>query len=159
VCSRFLSRHPAGVYTCIEAVTGTEGLAIYHSTRPDCLVLDFSLPDMDGLQFLAAMQAASPSQSCSVVLLTDQGNEQIAVQALREVQAPRQVTLTTRCNTARTQVTLEVVDSGPGIPPALRTRIFEPFFIRSCGSGSFSSQGIWCPVRRWPFLSRRAYAG
>jgi signal transduction histidine kinase/DNA-binding response OmpR family regulator len=82
VCSRFLSRHPAGVYTCIEAVTGTEGLAIYHSTRPDCLVLDFSLPDMDGLQFLAAMQAASPSQSCPVVLLTGQGSEQIAVQAL-----------------------------------------------------------------------------
>ncbi len=82
VCSRFLSRHPAAAYTCIEAVTGTEGLALYHSARPDCLVLDFSLPDMDGLQFLAAMQAASPPQSCPVVLLTGQGSEQIAVQAL-----------------------------------------------------------------------------
>jgi CheY-like chemotaxis protein len=70
VCSRFLSRHPAAAYTCIEAVVGTEGLALYHSARPDCLILDFSLPDMDGLQFLAAMQAEPYPQSCPVVLLT-----------------------------------------------------------------------------------------
>jgi two-component system NtrC family sensor kinase len=82
VCSRFLSRHPAVTYTCIEAVTGTEGLALYHAARPDCLVLDFSLPDMDGLQFLAAMQAEAHPQICPVVLLTGQGSEQIAVQAL-----------------------------------------------------------------------------
>jgi signal transduction histidine kinase/DNA-binding response OmpR family regulator len=81
-CSRFLSRHPAAAYTCIEAVSGTEGLALYHAARPDCLVLDFSLPDMDGLQFLAAIQAAPHPQSCPVVLLTGQGSEQIAVQAL-----------------------------------------------------------------------------
>src|SRR5438445_1645764 len=81
-CCRFLSRHPAVAYTCIEAGSGTEGLALYHSVRPDCLVLDFSLPDMDGLQFLAAMQAAPYPQSCPVVLLTGQGSEQIAVQAL-----------------------------------------------------------------------------
>ena len=82
VCNRFLSRHPAAAYTCIEAVTGAEGLALYHSARPDCLVLDFSLPDMNGLQFLRAMQAASYRQRCPVVLLTGQGSEQIAVQAL-----------------------------------------------------------------------------
>ena len=81
-CCRFLSRHPAVAYTCIEAGSGTEGLALYHSARPDCLVLDFSLPDMDGLQFLAAMPAAPHPQSCPVVLLTGQGSEQIAVQAL-----------------------------------------------------------------------------
>src|SRR5215813_9881477 len=81
-CSRFLSRHPAAAYTCIEAVSGTEGLALYHSAQPNCLVLDFNLPDMDGLQFLAAMPAASHPQSCPVVLLTGQGSEQIAVQAL-----------------------------------------------------------------------------
>jgi len=81
-CSRFLSRHPAAAYTCLEAGSGTEGLCLYHSARPDCLILDFSLPDMNGLQFLAAMQAEPHPQSCPVVLLTGQGSEQIAVQAL-----------------------------------------------------------------------------
>jgi two-component system nitrogen regulation sensor histidine kinase NtrY len=33
-------------------------------------------------------------------------------------------------------VTLEVSDNGPGIPPALRTRIFEPYFsTRKGGTG------------------------
>ena len=40
-----------------------------------------------------------------------------AQQALRDVAPPRQVTLTTRCDPARTRVTLEVADTGPGMPP------------------------------------------
>ena len=83
VCSRLLRRHSAVVYTCIEAVAGAEGLALYHSARPDCLFLDFNLPDMDGLQFLAAMQAEVQPQRCPVVLLTGQGSEQIAVLKLQ----------------------------------------------------------------------------
>ena len=51
-----------------------------------------------------------------------------AQQALRDVALPRQVTLTTWCDPARAQVTLEVADTGPGMPPAIRARIFEPFF-------------------------------
>jgi len=51
-----------------------------------------------------------------------------AHQALRDVPTLRQLTLTTRCDPARTQVMLEVTDTGPGIPPEILARIFEPFF-------------------------------
>ncbi|HEX2278557.1 MAG TPA: GAF domain-containing protein [Candidatus Tectomicrobia bacterium] len=51
-----------------------------------------------------------------------------AHQALRDTAAPRRLMLTTRHDPARRQVSLEVADTGPGIPPALRERIFEPFF-------------------------------
>ena len=51
-----------------------------------------------------------------------------AQQALREVAAPRQLTLTTGVDAAQTYVTLEVADTGLGMSPDVQTRIFEPFF-------------------------------
>jgi PAS domain S-box-containing protein len=51
-----------------------------------------------------------------------------AQQALHDVAAPRQLTLTTRWDPVRSRVALEVADSGPGIPPEIQARLFEPFF-------------------------------
>jgi CheY-like chemotaxis protein len=44
------------------------------------------------------------------------------------VAAPRQLTLITAVDEARTRVTLEVADSGLGMSPDVQARIFEPFF-------------------------------
>jgi CheY-like chemotaxis protein len=51
-----------------------------------------------------------------------------AHQALRNAPSPQQVTLTTRCDPTCTRVTLEVTDTGPGMPPEIQAHIFEPFF-------------------------------
>jgi PAS domain S-box-containing protein len=51
-----------------------------------------------------------------------------AHQALRTTSAPRMLTLTTQADPTQTRVTLEVADTGPGIPSEIRARIFEPFF-------------------------------
>jgi CheY-like chemotaxis protein len=51
-----------------------------------------------------------------------------AHQALRETAPPRQLTLTTRSDSTRTRVFLEVKDTGPGVAIELQERIFEPFF-------------------------------
>src|SRR5262245_14163009 len=48
---RTLYRHflgSTGSYTFLEAATGEEGLRSCQTTQPDCLILDFYLPDMDG---------------------------------------------------------------------------------------------------------------
>ncbi|HSF33482.1 MAG TPA: GAF domain-containing protein, partial [Candidatus Tectomicrobia bacterium] len=67
---------------------------------------------------------ADPHQLYQVVvnLLTN------AHQALRDSTPPRRLTLTTQYDAGRQVVSLEVADTGPGIPPDLRERIFEPFF-------------------------------
>src|SRR5262249_51711087 len=51
-----------------------------------------------------------------------------AQQALRDVTAPRRLTLTTGVDAAQTRVTLEVADTGLGMAPDVQAHIFEPFF-------------------------------
>ena len=47
--------------------------------------------------------------------------------AMREINGPRRLTLTTRAEPGD-RVSLEIADTGPGIPPDVARRIFEPFF-------------------------------
>ncbi len=70
-----------------------------------------------------------------------------AQQALRQAPPPQQVTLTTQVDPAHMRVTLEVTDTGPGIPPDIQARIFDPFFTTKppgmgTGLGLSLCQGI-----------------
>jgi two-component system, NtrC family, nitrogen regulation sensor histidine kinase NtrY len=59
-----------------------------------------------------------------------------AIAAAREADDSRHrpvVAVCTRCDPLSATVTLEVSDNGPGIAPALRTRIFEPYFSTKTG--------------------------
>ncbi|MBI2494184.1 MAG: response regulator [Candidatus Rokubacteria bacterium] len=86
---------------------------------------------------------ADPHQLHQVVinLLTN------AHHAMREVAAPRTLTLVTRADPARRRVLLEVSDTGAGIPSEIQGRIFEPFFTtkppgQGTGLGLSLCQGI-----------------
>lgn len=68
-------------YEVVTAKTCAEGIALYHQERPDCIILDFVLPDGNGLaviQKLGASQVPLP-----VIMATSYGNEQLAVDAVR----------------------------------------------------------------------------
>lgn len=65
-----------------QAVDGAAGLAALRADQFDCVLLDFNLPDMTGLKFLAAA-AVDGELPCAVVLVTGQGNEAIAVEAMK----------------------------------------------------------------------------
>jgi two-component system, OmpR family, KDP operon response regulator KdpE len=47
---RFLNAYLSGQYTVLEAATGEEALHMAVSGRPDVILLDLGLPDMDGVE-------------------------------------------------------------------------------------------------------------
>ncbi|AII53604.1 sensor histidine kinase [Hymenobacter sp. APR13] len=65
-----------------EASDGAEGLVRFTELRPDCVLLDYNLPDTDGLSMLMEMHQEAPPDTLCVVMITGGGNEQLAVRAL-----------------------------------------------------------------------------
>lgn len=64
-----------------QAETGSEAIAAYRRLCPDVLLLDLQLPDMDGLDVIAAIRNEDPPP-CIVVLTTYSGDAR-AQRALR----------------------------------------------------------------------------
>ena len=79
---RLLSCDPGYTYLFFEADTGEEGLRILQSQRIDCILLDYRLPDLDGLEFLVRLGESDPGRMIPVIVLTARGNEWVAVQAM-----------------------------------------------------------------------------
>jgi PAS domain S-box-containing protein len=77
---RLLGRLGGAEYTFLETDSGEEALRLWRTCRPDCVLLDYRLPDADGLELLAEMTAAAPAP---VVMLTSQGDETLAVRAMK----------------------------------------------------------------------------
>jgi signal transduction histidine kinase len=70
-------------YEFLETGSGEEGLALVRTARPDCLLLDYRLPDLDGLEFLGRLAATGEAGPVPVIVLTGQGNEAVAVEAMK----------------------------------------------------------------------------
>ena len=66
-----------------EAETGEAGLACIRDTEFDCVLLDFRLPDMNGLEFLNVLKSDEVDQLPPIVMLTGNGDEAIAVSAIK----------------------------------------------------------------------------
>jgi two-component sensor histidine kinase len=68
-----------------EAATAALGLEECRTRPPDCVLLDYRLPDMTGLEFLERLQSwdSGGIPSIAVVMLTGLADEQVAVEAMR----------------------------------------------------------------------------
>ena len=74
---RFLNASLSGQYTVLEAATGAEALAMAVSGRPDVIILDLGLPDMDGLEVARRLREWTQIPII-VVSVRDQEEDKIA---------------------------------------------------------------------------------
>ena len=79
---RTLKKVDGAVYRYAEAADGLKGVEMAAQKRPDCVLLDYSLPGYNGVEILKRLRAADAF--LPIIMLTGQGNETIAVQAMKE---------------------------------------------------------------------------
>ncbi|MBD2163371.1 response regulator [Calothrix membranacea FACHB-236] len=70
-------------YSILEATLGQEGLEIWQQHQPDAVLVDYRLPDLDGLEFIARLPSSTQDLCLPVIVVTGQGSEAIAVQAMK----------------------------------------------------------------------------
>ena len=82
---RHLSSSETGTYLINLAETGEAGLDACAAFKPDVVLLDFDLPDMDGLEFLRELpnRIASGTQPPVVLAVTGQADPRVAADLIR----------------------------------------------------------------------------
>ena len=66
-------------FRVVEAATGSEALEAARRDRPDLVILDLGLPDLDGMEIIRALRAKS---QVPIVVLSSRGDEKGKVAAL-----------------------------------------------------------------------------
>jgi len=74
---RFLNASLSGIYTVIEAASGEEAIKSVTVERPDLMILDLGLPDMDGIEVTRRLREWSQIPII-VVSVREQENDKIA---------------------------------------------------------------------------------
>jgi two-component system, cell cycle response regulator DivK len=65
----------ANGYRTLEATTGTRAVELATAHRPDLVLMDIQLPDLDGVEALGRLRADSGTASIPVLALTAQAME------------------------------------------------------------------------------------
>jgi two-component sensor histidine kinase len=85
LCRVLLEEQHGSTLEFMEARDAAHGLDLCRTAPPDCVLLDYKLPDMTGLEFLSDLTRDAPVDvpAFAVVMLTSVASEQVAVQAMK----------------------------------------------------------------------------
>src|SRR5437660_2488461 len=70
-----------GGWSVLTANNGVEALTVMEGQRPDLVLTDLLMPEMDGLELVQAVRTNHPL--VPVILMTGHGSEDIAIKALK----------------------------------------------------------------------------
>jgi PAS domain S-box-containing protein len=80
---RYLQQETSFTYDLWEAESGEMALQLCDRQIPDCIVLDYLLPDRNGLEVLVRLKTLTGENCPPVIMLNEGGNEAIAIQAFK----------------------------------------------------------------------------
>jgi DNA-binding response OmpR family regulator len=79
----YLSQDPEFTYEIIQAIDGQNALELLLRIHFDAVLLDLSLPDINGIEWLNQFKSLN-QDNMAVIMLTDRGNEHIAIEAMKK---------------------------------------------------------------------------
>lgn len=82
-CRRALAADPDHQFEVLEADTGQDGLDLAAAQRPDCILLDYHLPDVTGLEFLTRVAGNADIAAIPVMMLTGADSATVAAESMR----------------------------------------------------------------------------
>jgi two-component system sensor histidine kinase UhpB len=82
-CRRAIAKNNPLDFIVDEAATGREGLQRAAEQPPDCILLDYHLPDMNGLEFLTELVGEADQIAIPVMLLTGADSAKVVAAALK----------------------------------------------------------------------------
>jgi len=83
ILRRLLASDPLRDYVISNYTAIEEALDACRRSQPDCVLLDYSLSDGTGLDFLQALRTSADTRDIPVVMLTGSGSEEVVADAFR----------------------------------------------------------------------------
>ena len=77
-CAKLLQENG---YEVVEAENGARALEAYEADKPDAVLMDITMPEMDGLAALKALRAKDPD--ARVAMVTAMGQQSIIMDAIK----------------------------------------------------------------------------
>jgi PAS domain S-box-containing protein len=68
-------------YTCSEAASGLQGLELARTELPDMMIVDWMMPEMDGIELIRALRQTESGRAIYILLLTGLDQEERLVEA------------------------------------------------------------------------------
>ncbi len=80
---RYLANSLAEEYHVLQAASGTKGLELAIKEQPDIILLDWMLPEMDGLEVCNKVRANELTKDIKIILLTALAGDEPKIKALK----------------------------------------------------------------------------